>query len=87
VLVKDLIAQCVRSFANTQDDIEEPIRLFLSDELRYNILESMAIHCAPYIFISVYMYSQVQGKRERDRLYAEANAATKQSETEATGGE
>ena len=36
-------------------------------------------YCVPFI---VSMYSQVQGKRERDRLYAEVIAATKQNETE-----
>ena len=38
-------------------------------------------YCVPF---TVSMYSQVQGKRERDRLWTEAKAATKQSETEAT---
>ena len=37
-------------------------------------------YCVPF---TVAMYSQVQGKRERDRLYAEAIAAAKQSEIEA----
>ena len=41
-------------------------------------------YCVPF---TVAMYSQVQGKRERDRLYAETIAATKQPETEATPSE
>jgi hypothetical protein len=41
-------------------------------------------YCVPF---TVSMYSQVQGKRERDRLYAEAVAATRQPETEATRSE
>ena len=41
-------------------------------------------YCVPF---TVSMYSQVQGKRERDRLYAEVIAATKQPETEATCSE
>jgi hypothetical protein len=41
-------------------------------------------YCVPF---TVSMYSQVQGKRERDRLYAEASAATEQNANEATGGE
>ena len=48
------------------------------------LIPILITYCVPF---SVSMYSQVQGKRERDRLYAEANAATKQSETEATHGE
>jgi len=41
-------------------------------------------YCVPF---TVAMYSQVQGKRERDRLYAETIAATKQAEIEATRSE
>ena len=41
-------------------------------------------YCVPF---TVAMYSQVQGKRERDRLYAETIAATKQPEIEATRSE
>jgi hypothetical protein len=41
-------------------------------------------YCVPF---TVAMYSQVQGKRERDRLYAETIAATKEPETEATRSE
>ena len=56
----DLVAQCVRSFADAQDDIEgnaqddtgEPIRLFLSDELMVqyfgindNSLDTTLLHC------------------------------------------
>jgi hypothetical protein len=37
-------------------------------------------YCVPF---TVSMYSQVQGKRERDRLYAETVDAAKQSEIEA----
>ena len=48
------------------------------------LIPMLITYCVPF---SVSMYSQVQGKRERDRLYAEANATTKQSETETTGGE
>jgi hypothetical protein len=48
------------------------------------LIPMLITYCVPF---SVSMYSQVQGKRERDRLYAEASAASKRSETEATGGE
>ena len=48
------------------------------------LLPILITYCVPF---SVSMYSQVQGKRERDRLYAEAIAATEQSETEATQNE
>ena len=48
------------------------------------LIPILITYCVPF---SVSMYSQVQGKRERDRLYAEVNATTKQSETETTGGE
>jgi hypothetical protein len=48
------------------------------------LIPILITYCVPF---SVSMYSQVQGKSERDRLYAEANATTKQSETETTGGE
>jgi hypothetical protein len=41
-------------------------------------------YCVPF---TVAMYSQVQGKRERDRLYAKTIAATKQPEIEATRSE
>jgi len=41
-------------------------------------------YCVPF---TVSMYSQVQGKRERDRLYVEIISATKQPETEATRSE
>jgi hypothetical protein len=57
----------------------------LTGHLTFDQLIPMLItYCVPF---SVSIYSQVQGKRERDRLYAEANAAIKQPETEATGGE
>jgi hypothetical protein len=48
------------------------------------LLPILITYCVPF---SVSMYSQVQGKRERDRLYAEAIAATEQNEIEATDGE
>jgi hypothetical protein len=48
------------------------------------IIPILITYCVPF---SVSMYSQVRGKRERDRLYAEASAATEQNENEATGGE
>lgn len=44
----------------------------------------LIMYCVPF---SVSMSSKVQGKRQLDRLYAEASAATKQSETEAIDGE
>jgi hypothetical protein len=45
------------------------------------LIPILITYCVPF---TVSMYSQVQGKRERDRLYAGAIAPTKQSETEAT---
>ena len=48
------------------------------------LIPMLITYCVPF---SVSLYSQVQGKRERDRLYAGASAASKRSETEATGGE
>ena len=46
------------------------------------LIPMLITYCVPF---SVSMYSQVQGKRERDRLYAEVIAASRQSETEVTG--
>jgi hypothetical protein len=55
---------------------------FFTGHFTYDQLVPILItYCVPF---TVAMYSQVQGKRERDRLYAEVFAATKQSETEAT---
>jgi hypothetical protein len=48
------------------------------------LLPILITYCVPF---SVSMYSQVQGKRERDRLYAEAIAATEQFDTEAIRSE
>jgi hypothetical protein len=45
------------------------------------LLPMLITYCVPF---SVSMYSQVQGKRERDRLYAEASAANEQAEAGAT---
>jgi hypothetical protein len=51
----------------------------------YDQLVPMLItYCVPF---TVSISSQVQGKRERDRLYAEAIAATKQPETGAKRSE
>ena len=56
----------------------------ISGHLTFDQLIPILItYCVPF---SVSMYSQVQGKRERDRLYAEAIAATEQNQNEATGG-
>jgi hypothetical protein len=53
--------------------------------LTYDQLIPMLItYCVPF---SVSMYSQVQGKRERDRLYVEVIAASRKSETEAMSSE
>jgi hypothetical protein len=48
------------------------------------LIPILITYCVPF---TVSMYSQVQGKRERDRLYADVMAATKQSETEATSSD
>jgi hypothetical protein len=48
------------------------------------LLPMLITYCVPF---SVSMYSQVQGKRERDRLYAETIAATEQFDTEAIRSE
>lgn len=48
------------------------------------LIPILITYCVPF---TVSMYSQVQGKRERDRLYAEANVTAEQFETEATHGE
>lgn len=42
------------------------------------LIPMLITYCVPF---SVSMYSQVQGKRERDRLYAEASASAEQPET------
>ena len=57
----------------------------LTGHFTFNELVPLLItYCVPF---TVSMYSQVQGKRARDRLYAETIAATKQSETEVTRSE
>ena len=57
----------------------------ITGHLTFDQLIPMLItYCVPF---SVSMYSQVQGKRERDRLYAEEIAAAEQSETEETSSE
>jgi hypothetical protein len=57
----------------------------ISGHLNFDQLLPMLItYCVPF---SVSMYSQVQGKRERDRLYAEAIAATEQAEAGAIQNE
>jgi hypothetical protein len=48
------------------------------------LLPMLITYCVPF---SVSMYSQVQGKRERDRLYAETISATEQFDTEAIRSE
>ncbi|HEY6285386.1 MAG TPA: nitrate/nitrite transporter NrtS [Ktedonobacteraceae bacterium] len=48
------------------------------------LIPILITYCVPF---TVSMYGQVNGKRERDRLYAEAIAANKQSETTATRSE
>ncbi len=48
------------------------------------LIPLLVTYCVPFC---VSMFSQVQGKRERDRLYAEAIAAAKQPERVTTEGE
>jgi hypothetical protein len=48
------------------------------------LVPMLVTYCVPFC---VSMFSQVQGKRERDRLYAEVIAATKQSEANETSNE
>ena len=48
------------------------------------LIPMLITYCVPF---SVSMYSQVQGKRERDRLYAEASASAEQLETEVKSSE
>jgi hypothetical protein len=45
------------------------------------LIPMLVTYCVPFC---VSMFSQVQGKRERDRLYAEVIAATKQPEIDIT---
>jgi Ca2+/Na+ antiporter len=60
-------------------------QVIISGHLTFDQLLPMLItYCVPF---SVSMYSQVQGKRERDRLYAEAISATEQFDTEAIRSE
>lgn len=48
------------------------------------LIPMLVTYCVPY---TVSMFSQAQGKRARDRLYAEVIAATRQASTEATSSD
>ena len=48
------------------------------------LIPMLVTYCVPFC---VSMFSQVQGKRERDRLYAEASIAAQQPEIDALTNE